>query len=132
MLQSNDLGKLVLRFSVGFLMLFHGFDKIINGFGELDADFIGIGIPGFFAYAVYIGEFLAPLMLIIGYQVRIAAILVAGTMFVAILMAHIGDIFALNEHGAWAIELQMFYILASLSILLLGPDKYVFYNKKHK
>ncbi len=123
-LENEDIGKLVLRFAVGFLMLFHGIDKVINGIGGLDGMFSSMGLPAFFAYAVYVGEFIAPLMLIIGYQVKIASILIAGTMVVAILMAHLGDIFALNEHGAWAIELQMFYILASMAILFLGSGKY--------
>lgn len=124
MLKNEDLGKLVLRVAVGLLMLFHGIDKLINGTGGLDGMFTSIGLPGFFAYGVYLGEVLAPIMLLIGFRVKIAAVLVAGTMVIAILMAHIEDIFALNEHGAWAIELQMFYILASLSILFLGSGKY--------
>ena len=124
LLENEDLGKLVLRVAVGFLMLFHGIDKLINGVGGLDGMFTSIGLPGIFAYGVYVGEVLAPIMLLIGFRVKIAAVLVAGTMVVAILMAHIEDIFALNEHGAWAIELQMFYILASLAILFLGSGKY--------
>ena len=29
----NDIAKLILRVSVGVMMLFHGVDKIINGIG---------------------------------------------------------------------------------------------------
>lgn len=130
MLKNEDLGKLVLRVSIGFLMLFYGMDKIINGIGGLDAMFKSMGIPGFFAYAIYLGQVFAPLMLILGFKVRIAAILLAGTMVIAILLAHTGDIFSLNKHGAWAIELQMFYILTSLSIVFLGDDKYQILNKQ--
>ena len=83
-----------------------------------------MGLPSFFAYGVYLGEVIAPIMLIVGYQVRIASILIAVTMVVAIFMVHSGDIFAITQHGAWAIELQMFYILASIAILFQGAGKY--------
>lgn len=122
--QSEDASKLILRLAVGFLMLFHGVAKIFGGVGFLEGMFSSMGLPAFFAYGVYVGEIIAPLMLIVGYKVRLAAVLVAGTMVVAILMAHMGDIFALTKHGAWAIELQMFYILASAAILFQGAGKY--------
>lgn len=128
-LENEDLGKLLLRVAVGFLMLFHGINKLIGGVGGLEEMFISMGLPSFFAYGAYVGEVMAPLMLVTGYKVRFASIIIIGTMVVAILTAHIGDILSLNKQGAWAIELPMFYILASLSILLLGSGKYVLGNK---
>ena len=86
------------------------------------------GLPSFFAYGVYLGEVLAPLMLIFGIRVRLAAILIIVTMLVAIGMAHADDIFVVKRQGAWAIELQMFYVLASLSILLQGAGRYTIGN----
>jgi len=121
---NEDISKLILRISVGILMLFHGVSKLIGGVGFLEGMFDSMGLPSFFAYGVYLGEVIAPLMLIVGYQVRIASILIAGTMVVAIYMVHLGDIFAITPHGAWAIELQMFYILASATILFQGAGKY--------
>ena len=61
---SADTGRLILRLSVGGLMLFHGIAKILHP-GSLD--FIGgmlngYSLPAFLAYGVYIGEVLAPLM----------------------------------------------------------------------
>ena len=123
-LHNEDVAKLLLRVCVGVLMLFHGIAKISGGVGFLEGMFSSMGLPAFFAYGVYLGEVLAPIMLIVGYQVRIASILVAGTIVVAILMAHMGDIFMLTEHGVWAIELQMFYILACAAILFQGAGKY--------
>ncbi len=122
--QNEDMSKLVLRVAVGFLMLFHGVAKITGGVGFLEGMFSSMGLPAFFAYGVYLGEVVAPIMLIIGYKVRLASILVAGTMIVAIAMAHSGDIFTLTKHGAWAIELLVFYILASVAIFFQGAGKY--------
>ena len=120
----DDSAKLVLRLAVGFLMLFHGISKLTNGVSGLEGMMQSNGLPSFFAYGVYLGEVLAPLMLIFGIRVRLAAILIIVTMLTAIGMAHADDIFAVKKQGAWAIELQMFYVLASLSILLQGAGRY--------
>lgn len=127
-ISTADLSKFILRFSIGFLMLFHGVSKIGNT-GFLEGMFESMGLPSFLAYGVYLGEILAPLMLILGVKVRVAAILIIGTMLTAIFIAHSGDIFSLTKHGAWAIELPMFYIFASLSVLLNGNDKFCLYKR---
>jgi len=126
---NEDMAKFILRFAVGFLMIFHGVAKISAGVGFIENVFSSIGIPSFLAYAVYIGEFLAPLMLIVGFKVRIASVLIAGTMVVVILTTQMDNIFALNKYGAWAIELQMFYLLTSAAIFFQGAGKYSIYEK---
>lgn len=120
----DDLAKLILRFAVGFLMIFHGVAKVSHGVGFIEGQFESMGLPAFLAYGVYVGEIIAPFMLLAGFRVRIASLLIIATMIVAIFMAHSGDIFALNKYGAWAIELPMFYIFTSLAIFFLGAGKY--------
>ena len=119
-----DFGKLTLRVGVGFLMLFHGFAKITGGIGFIKSMVVKNGLPEFLAYGVYIGEVVAPIMLLIGLQTRAAAAIVAGTMLMAIYLVHPNEVFALGKHGAWAIELPAFYIFASVAILFLGAGKY--------
>jgi len=109
---------------VGGLMLFHGIAKLTHGVSHLEGMFTNAGLPGFIAYGAYVGEVLAPLMLIVGFRVKIAALLIIATMIGAIGLAHSGDIFAVTKHGAWAIELPMFYLLGALTIFLLGAGKY--------
>ena len=75
---NDDSAKLFLRLSVGVLMLLHGvFGKIIPGIDWMVAQL------GIFAYGVYVGEVLAPILLILGVFTRISAILIAFTMLVA-------------------------------------------------
>jgi len=117
-----DVGLLIVRLSVGGLMLFHGVAKIMHP-GSLD--FIGgmlggYGLPAILAYGVYIGEIVAPLMVIVGYKARIGGLLIAINMVVALLLAHSGDFFSLTEHGGWMIELQMFYLLSAMAVVFLG------------
>tara|TARA_B110000046_G_C12838120_1_gene332397 strand:- start:355 stop:759 length:405 start_codon:yes stop_codon:yes gene_type:complete len=120
----DESAKLLLRFTIGFLMLVHGVSKLSNGISGIEGMFTNAGIPSFLAYGVYLGEVLAPLMLIIGFRVKIASVLILGTMAVAIVLAHSNDIFLITKHGAWAIEVQMLYFLGSLTILLQGAGKY--------
>ncbi len=122
--QNEDLGKFILSFTVGFLMLFHGYAKLTHGIGFIEAMMVKNGFPTFMAYGAYLGEIIAPLMLIIGFRVKIASVLIIATMIGAIVMVHAGDVFAVTKHGAWAIELQMFYILACLAIFFQGAGKY--------
>lgn len=120
----DDMGKLIVRLSIGLLVLLHGIDKIMNGPGGIGSMIAGVGLPEFLAYGVYVGEVLAPLMVIAGFRARAGGLLIAVTLFVAILLAHRGDIFAMNGYGGWAIELQALYLFGGLAIYFLGAGKY--------
>jgi len=123
----NDaMGKLLLRSTVAILMLFHGIAKIIHP-GSLEfigSSLSGIGLPAAFAYGVYVGEVVAPLMIISGFHARIGGLIIVVNMLFAIFLAHTGDMFSLTQHGGWAIELQAFYLLGGLAIMLLGSGKF--------
>jgi len=123
-LQQPDIAKLILRLTVGGMMLFHGVHKIFSGVGFIAGKFEDIGMPGAFAYLVFLGEIVAPILLIIGYKTRIGATLIIATMIIAISLAFPGQWFALSKVGALAMENQYLFILSSLVIILLGAGKY--------
>lgn len=128
---NSDAGKFLLRLTVGGLMLFHGIAKINNP-GTVDyiaGSLAGHGIPGIVAYGVYIGEILAPIMLIVGFHCRLGALLIAINMVFAIVLMHSGDLFSLTEHGGWRLELQGFYLFGALTILLVGSGRFSMNNK---
>ena len=123
-----DTGRLILRLCVGGLLLFHGVAKVMHPAslefisGMLSAN----SLPAVLAYAVYIGEVVAPLMVMVGYQARIGGLLIVVNMAFAIFLAHSGDLFSLSEHGGWAIELQIFYLLSALAVVFLGSGRLAF------
>lgn len=120
-----DAGKLIVRLSVGGLMLFHGIAKIMHP-GSLDfigGMLTGYGLPEILAYGVYIGEVIAPLMVIMGYKARIGGLIIAVNMLFALVLAHTGDFFSLSEHGGWAVELQIFYLLSAMAVVFLGSGR---------
>lgn len=121
---NQDLGKLVLRLSLGLLVLLHGVAKITGGIGFITQVVQGAGLPGFFAYGVYIGEVVAPVLVILGLHARIGAAVIALNMLVAIFLVHTAELFALNQTGGWALELQGMFLFGAIAIALLGPGRF--------
>ena len=82
--KNNDLGLLIIRISVGFLMLFHGIAKFSVGMDMIQMMLTDVGIPGFISYGVLIGEIVAPAAIIVGFRTRIAPIVFAVNCVVII------------------------------------------------
>jgi putative oxidoreductase len=124
MKKNIDTGLLILRLTLGILMFLHGIEKIQKGVSFIKGSLTDIGLPAFIGNGVYIGEILAPLMLIIGYRTRVAALIYAANCLVAILLVHASDIFTLTKHGGWGIELLGLYLFGSLTLYFTGSGKY--------
>lgn len=120
----NDLAKLLLRVALGALIGLHGIAKLRGGVDPIEGMLQSHGVPGVFAYAVYIGEVVAPLMLVLGFHARIGAVLVAVNMLVAVFLAHMGQLQQFNAQGGWALELQGMFVAAAVAIALIGPGRY--------
>jgi putative oxidoreductase len=82
------------------------------------------GLPGQLGYLVYVGEVLAPLLVIVGLWTRPAALLMFVTMIVAVGLVHMNDLLLLTKNGGWALELQGLFLFGSLAIALLGAGRY--------
>ncbi|MBB3232413.1 DoxX family protein [Halomonas stenophila] len=124
-LHNDALGKLILRLAVGGLILFHGVAKLLNP-GSIDyigGLLEGYGLPSFLAYGVLVGEVLAPIMAIVGWQARIGGLLMAGNMLVAFLLVHTGEVFMLTDNGGWQLELQGMFFLSALALVFLGSGR---------
>src|SRR6185503_4497323 len=100
---SQDLGRLILRVMVGGLMLFHGLHKIRHGIGGAMADLTARGLPSALGYLVYVGEVVAPLLVLVGFMTRPAAMVIAINMVMAVWLAHMGQLFTLTKSGAWGV-----------------------------
>jgi len=120
---ADDIGKLVLRLTLGVLILLHGIAKITNGVGGVEKMLEGIGLPAVFAFGAYIGEVLAPVLVIIGFYARVGAAIIIVNMLFAIGLAHSGDLLRFTKTGGWAIELQAFFLFTALAIMLMGPGR---------
>jgi len=124
LLENADLGKLIIRLTLGGLMLFHGIAKLLNGIGFIEGELASHGLPTFLAYGVYVGEIIAPLMVILGYQTRIGALLIIFNMLFAIILVHGNELLSLGRSGGWALELQGFFLTSALAIVFLGSGRF--------
>lgn len=124
-LHNDAVGKLIVRLSVGVLMLLHGIAKLLNpgSLSWIGDQVASHGLPVFLAYGVLIGEVVAPLMAIVGWQTRIAGLLMVGNMVVAIFLAHTDELFALGRSGGWALELQGMFLFSALALVFLGSGR---------
>jgi putative oxidoreductase len=124
MVRSEDGGKLVLRLTIGILMLLHGIAKLSGGIGPITGMVTSAGLPPAVAYLVYVGEVLAPIGLILGVFTRISALVVAVNMLFAIGLAHLSQVWQLGASGGWAIELQALFLFGAVAIMLLGAGRF--------
>ncbi|MBZ2208770.1 DoxX family protein [Massilia soli] len=121
---TDDLGKLVIRSAVAILVLLHGISKLTGGIDGIAGMVAGAGLPAVFAYGVYVGEVLAPLLVLIGLWTRPAAAVMAINMVVAIMLAHSAELAQLNKQGGWALELQGMFLFGAIAVALLGAGRY--------
>jgi putative oxidoreductase len=119
----DDIGKLVLRLSVGILLLMHGLHKLMYGIAGISAMVQANGWPGWMAYGVFVGEIVAPVLILLGLLTRASALVVVLNMLVAIYLAHSHQLFHLTKSGGWLLELQGLYLFGALAIALLGAGR---------
>jgi len=121
---SEDFGKLILRVTLSALILFHGLSKVIGGVGFITGMVAKAGLPPAVGYLVYVGEVIAPLLVLFGVWARVGALVIAINMVVAILLVHTSQFFTIGKSGGWALELQGMYLVSALAVALLGAGRY--------
>jgi len=129
----NNWSTLILRITLGLVILPHGAQKLLGWFGGYG--FSGtmgfftetMGIPYVFALLAIIAESFGALGLIVGFATRIAAFGVGVTLGVAALMAHVQNGFFMNWFGQQAGEGFEFHLLVvgmALALVISGGGKW--------
>ncbi len=132
MFYSGSFGLLLIRCIVGFVMFYHGSQKLFGWFdgGGMDG-FIGAvgqmgllpenwGIkPVWLAYAAAASEFGGGILLMLGFATRFAAVFVAATMAVAAFKVH-APAFALPKGMEYALTLM----IVSMGLVFTGPGAF--------
>ena len=121
---NQDLGKLLLRITCGGILLFHGFHKVFVEIDHVKVIVKNAGLPEALAYGNIIGEFLAPIFVVLGFKTRIAALIIAFNMLMTVLVGHPDIMFSINDYGGWMIETNMLYLMTAVALFFLGAGKY--------
>lgn len=123
---NNDIGLLILRLTLGVVMLPHGLQKTLGWFGGYG--FAGTfnyftesaGLPAVVAVLVILAESLGALGLIFGAATRLGALGIASVMTGAIAMVHWKHGFFMNWFGQQGGEGFEYHLLAiGIAIVLL-------------
>ena len=134
----RNLGLLLLRLSIGTMLIHHGYEKTadIENFADAFVRPIGIPFPILASYIAAYSEIYGSWLLIVGLFTRIAALSIIGTIGVAIYHAIITSGF-----NIYLLELLVLYMGGALCILLLGGGDFstdrllkkfgIKYNKPH-
>lgn len=138
---SKDLALLLLRLSGLGLALAHGLGKVLALSGGQGDRFVegvaslGFPLPGLFAWAAALAEFLGGLCVALGLGTRVAAAFAGFAMFVAAFVRHhafqhllvaVGAMRASEETvRSWGNpELALLYLLAFATLTLAGGGRF--------
>ncbi|MGG3560632.1 DoxX family protein [Neobacillus rhizosphaerae] len=123
-----NLGLLIIRLVVGVLFIGHGAQKLFGWFGGYGLKgtggwFESIGMkPGVtMALLAGLAELIGGILFAVGFLTPLAALLIAGTMIMAIVKVHAAN-------GLWATsngyEFNLTLLAVAIGIALIGPGKY--------
>lgn len=85
---SPRVAELFLRYSIAAVFLWHGVPKAIDPAAAVDK-FVGFGLPGVLGPVIGVTEVVASILLVIGFQVRWAALLLAAIILGAIVTVQV-------------------------------------------
>ena len=73
---------------------------------------------------MYVGEVLAPILMIVGLWTRPAALLVFANMTVALFLGHPHELLVTTTHGGLLLEVQWLYLFGALAVALMGAGRF--------
>lgn len=124
----DNWAAVVLRIPIGIILLAHGSQKLFGWFGGYALEGTGqwlasVGLAPGYLMALLAGsaEFFGGLGLVLGLFTRVAALVNALTMLVALFWVHWGNGFFLDQHG---IEYALALLSATASLVFMGGGRF--------
>nr|WP_295974761.1 DoxX family protein [uncultured Bacillus sp.] len=123
-----DLGLLIIRLVIGILFIGHGAQKLFGWFGGHGLQgtggwFESIGMKPGVTMAIFAGsaELIGGILFALGLLTPLAALMIAGTMLMAIVKVH-------GANGLWVTsngyEYNLTLIAVAVGVALIGPGQY--------
>lgn len=126
----KPLGLLAMRLALAAIFIAHGHPKLFGDTAKWVARFQDLGFPGFFAYLAGIIEFFGGILLIAGLFTRVAGLLLAAEMAVAVLKVHLHK--GLTGPGGYEYPLALATTAFGLMVLgggAISLDRLLFKDK---
>jgi putative oxidoreductase len=129
----QSFGLLLIRLVVGLVLMYHGSQKLFEWFGGPGMEgFIqgvealpGVPMPKIAAWVAAVSEFGGGALLVLGLLTRFAALMIAGTMGVAVFVFHAPDFKPLFAGDAILnkADFALTLCFVGLGLLFTGPGK---------
>jgi putative oxidoreductase len=126
----KPLALLLLRAGLGVIFVHAGYPKLFATSQQMLESFASLGFPSWMVYVAGVVELFGGALLLVGLFTRVAGLLLAGQMAIAIWTAHLGKgILAVNEYQfPLALALAAF-VLATTGAGMISLD-YAIYRDK--
>jgi len=119
----SALALLVLRLVMGFAFVLHGWPKIQNPMGWMNA-MGGSSVPSFLQALAALAEFGGGAALIVGLLTPIAAFGLVCQMIGALVLVHLPQGHPFVAQGGPSFELPLIYLVLAVLLIALGPGKW--------
>lgn len=128
----KPLALLLLRAALGVVFIYHGYPKLFGHTRQTMDAFAHTGFPPYFAYLAGVTEFFGGCLLIVGLFTRIAGLLIAGEMAVALVQVHkiLEDPRAVHNYEFPLVLAVAAFALASLGAGLISFDHVLFHEAR--
>ena len=120
---SEQLGKLVLRLGLGGLILFHGVHKLLTGLDPVKTLLASHNLPEVLAYGVYLGEIVAPALIILGLFTRVGAFFIALEVLALVVLGGIPQVVTISADGGYGLEIEALYFTSAVAVMLIGAGR---------
>lgn len=117
----KPLALLLLRLAMGVVFIYHGYPKLFGNIRGTMTGFEHMGFPSYFAVIAGVLEFFGGCLLIAGLFARIAGLLLAGEMVVALWRVH--GMFT-NPMAVHNYELPMMMAASGFAIACIGAGAF--------
>ncbi len=138
----DDIKFFILRFTVGFIVLAHGFQKLFGWFGghglssTIEAFAQWFGFPAFITFLVVMSDSFGAFFLILGFLTRFMAASISMVMVGAIIFVHGRWGFYMNwysEQRGEGFEFHLLILAICVVLIIAGGGKWsadkLIYNK---
>jgi putative oxidoreductase len=118
----QPLALLVMRLSLGVIMLVHGYHKVFGGLHHHAQVVAGLGLPAWLGYVSSFTEFLGGLLILAGLFTRVAAFAVCIDLVVAIWKVHLHNgLVGSPDHVGYEFALSAASLAFALIFFGAGP-----------
>ena len=124
----KPLALLLLRLALGIIFISHGYPKLFTHTRETMQMFEHMGFPGYFVYIAGAVEFFGGIVMILGLFTRVAGLLLAGEMTIAIWRVHLpqGPITMVKNYEFPLVLAMAAFTLATVGAGLISLDQAIF------